>query len=155
MPDQTPFDPATAAEAHAARPFASPHACRLERCERATAEFLSAMSHELRTPMNAVLGFAQLLSFDHSLNDEQRGNVTEILRAGRKLVALIDGLLEQARAESGRLVRASEPIERPQRLRERAGRMAAASKAPGAHDGAGGPQQRAVPAATSSNADSQ
>ncbi|MEQ8662594.1 MAG: PAS domain-containing protein, partial [Gammaproteobacteria bacterium] len=62
---------------------------------RTKTEFLSRMSHELRTPLNAVLGFAQLLLHAHQgpLAEEQRENVTEILNAGRHLLAIVDEML--------------------------------------------------------------
>ena len=39
-----------------------------EAATRAKSEFLANMSHELRTPLNGVLGYAQLLQRDRSLN---------------------------------------------------------------------------------------
>ena len=45
-----------------------------EAATRAKSEFLANMSHELRTPLNGVLGYAQLLQRDRSLNaDAARG----------------------------------------------------------------------------------
>jgi signal transduction histidine kinase len=35
-----------------------------EKANLAKSEFLSSMSHELRSPLNAILGFAQLMSSD-------------------------------------------------------------------------------------------
>ncbi len=83
-----------------------------ERASQAKSEFLSRMSHELRTPLNSVLGFAQLLQMD-DLSAEQAGAVAEILRAGRHLLALIDGVLDIARIETGHfdLRPASVPVE--------------------------------------------
>jgi signal transduction histidine kinase len=52
-------------------------------------ERLAQLSHDLRTPLNAVLGFAQLLALSE-LNDQQRDELEEIARAGRRLLALID-----------------------------------------------------------------
>jgi len=43
-----------------------------EAATRAKSEFLANMSHELRTPLNGVLGYAQLLQRDRSLNATQR-----------------------------------------------------------------------------------
>jgi len=73
---------------------------RAERASAAKTEFLSRMSHELRTPLNAILGFSQLLGMS-TLPDGQSDTVTEILQAGRHLLALIDEVLDLATVESG------------------------------------------------------
>ena len=79
-----------------------------DRANQAKSEFLSRMSHELRTPLNAVLGFAQLLEFDHLSND-QRESVQQIERAGRHLLHLIDEVLDISRVETGELRLSPEP----------------------------------------------
>ena len=61
-----------------------------EQANRAKSEFLSSMSHELRTPMNAILGFAQLLSVD-TLIPKHQDFVNEILHAGEHLLELMLG----------------------------------------------------------------
>ncbi len=73
-----------------------------ERASLAKSEFLSRMSHELRTPLNSILGFAQLLQMD-DLADAQAAAAGEILGAGRRLLSLIDGVLDIARIETGHL----------------------------------------------------
>ena len=52
--------------------------------------------------MNAVLGFAQLLEMDGDLVDDQLENVSEILKAGRHLLDLIDEVLDVTRIEAGK-----------------------------------------------------
>lgn len=75
-----------------------------EMANAAKSEFLSQMSHELRTPMNAVLGFGQLLELDaEGFNENQRGNIKEILSAGNHLLNLINEVLDLAKIESGRM----------------------------------------------------
>ncbi|WP_019593593.1 PAS domain-containing protein [Thioalkalivibrio sp. ALM2T] len=81
-----------------------------EAANRAKSDFLSNMSHELRTPMNAVLGFAQLLESDPALEDQQRGYLDEITRAGRHLLDLINEILDLARIEAGRMQVDPEPV---------------------------------------------
>ncbi len=66
-------------------------------------EFLSNMSHELRTPLNAILGYAQLMEMDTSLSQQVVENAGEIKRAGDYLLALINGILDLSRIESGKL----------------------------------------------------
>jgi PAS domain S-box-containing protein len=80
-----------------------------ERASRAKSEFLSRMSHELRTPMNAILGFAQVLEMD-DLEQEQRENVDQILKAGIHLLGLVDEVLDIAHIESGRISLELEPV---------------------------------------------
>jgi CheY-like chemotaxis protein/anti-sigma regulatory factor (Ser/Thr protein kinase) len=72
---------------------------------RAKSEFLSSMSHELRTPMNAIMGFGQLMTmdFDTPLNESQKENVTEILKASNHLLELINEVLDLSKIEAGRI----------------------------------------------------
>jgi signal transduction histidine kinase/CheY-like chemotaxis protein len=76
---------------------------------RAKNAFLSSTSHELRTPLNSILGFAQILEMSE-LSDEDSDSVGRILGAGRHLLALINGLIDIARIESGDLSLSLEPV---------------------------------------------
>ena len=69
----------------------------------AKSEFLSSMSHEIRTPMNAILGMADLLWDDHTLNSEQRRYLDVMRSNGNALLHLINDILDLAKIESGRL----------------------------------------------------
>ena len=70
---------------------------------QAKSEFLSSMSHEIRTPMNAILGMADLLWDDHTLNSEQRRYLDVMRSNGNALLHLINDILDLAKIESGRL----------------------------------------------------
>jgi len=72
---------------------------------QAKSQFLASMSHELRTPMNAILGFGQLLEMEigQPLNEGQRDNVQEILKAGNHLLELINEILDLSRIEAGKI----------------------------------------------------
>ncbi|MBF0437707.1 MAG: response regulator [Magnetococcales bacterium] len=72
---------------------------------KAKSEFLSRMSHELRTPLNAVIGFSQLLEHNplEPLTGNQKESVIQIFSSGRHLLELINGLLDVARIESGKI----------------------------------------------------
>ncbi|NRF70894.1 PAS domain-containing protein [Aquincola sp. S2] len=75
---------------------------RAEQASRAKTEFLARMSHELRTPLNAVLGFATLLMHDRdeppSVRQQER--LARIETAGRKLLLMIDEVLDLAGDDS-------------------------------------------------------
>jgi signal transduction histidine kinase len=70
--------------------------------ERMRALFLASMSHDLKAPLNAILGFAQLVSRG-KLVDAQRESVEIIEQRGRELLHLIDTILDAARVEAGEL----------------------------------------------------
>ena len=83
-----------------------------ETANSAKSEFLSLMSHELRTPMNAILGFSQLLEFNHKqpLNAQQSEYVGHILSAGQHLLDLINDVLDLAKIEAGKITLSPENI---------------------------------------------
>jgi signal transduction histidine kinase len=64
-------------------------------------DLLRTMSHELRTPLNGIIGYAQLLLRDKTLNQRQVTGIGAILESGDQLLALINTLVELARAEAG------------------------------------------------------
>jgi signal transduction histidine kinase len=70
---------------------------------QAKSRYITAISHELRTPLNSILGYAQLLEEDRAIPEHRRGAVQVIRRGGDHLLSLIEGTLDIARIESGRL----------------------------------------------------
>jgi len=81
-----------------------------EEANRAKTVFLSNITHELRTPMNAIMGFGQLLQFDGSLKEDQTESVREILSAGERLLALINGIIDLTSIESGTVELMAQPV---------------------------------------------
>ncbi|RDH98872.1 signal transduction histidine kinase [Caldimonas thermodepolymerans] len=81
-----------------------------EQANQAKSRYISAISHELRTPLNSILGYAQLLDEDASLPPHRRQAVTVIRRAGDHLLSLIEGTLDIARIESGKLTLEVRPM---------------------------------------------
>ena len=75
-----------------------------QRLARMRSEFLAQMSHELRTPLNGILGFAQILRQDKSLNQRQARALTIIDESGQHLLRLIDDILDMARIDAAKLV---------------------------------------------------
>jgi signal transduction histidine kinase len=64
-------------------------------------DLLRTMSHELRTPLNGIIGYAQLLLRDKTLSPRQITGIDAILESGDQLLALINNLVDLARAEAG------------------------------------------------------
>lgn len=73
------------------------------RAVRAKSEFLSNMSHELRTPLNAIIGYSEMLIEETEAGDHQFADLQAINSAGRKLLDLINRLLDLSRLEAGRM----------------------------------------------------
>jgi signal transduction histidine kinase len=69
------------------------------------ARFMRGVSHDLKNPIHAIDGHAQLLEegLRGPLTPEQHDSIVRIRRSARALMALIEDLLELARAESGQL----------------------------------------------------
>ena len=64
--------------------------------------FLAGMSHEIRTPINAVLGMDEMI-LRESDDKNIRGYATDIMSAGRTLLALINDILDLSKVEEGRM----------------------------------------------------
>ncbi|WP_341675709.1 ATP-binding protein [Niveibacterium sp. SC-1] len=73
-----------------------------ESAARAKADFLANMSHEIRTPMNAVIGMAHL-ALSTQDDEERREHVAKILRAGRHLLGVLNGILDFSKLDAGAL----------------------------------------------------
>ncbi|NDJ61658.1 MAG: PAS domain-containing protein, partial [Chloroflexi bacterium] len=73
--------------------------------DRLKSAFVSMTSHELRTPLNAILGYADMLKEGvyESLNDDQTETVERIYANGKRLLGLVNNILDQAQIEAGRL----------------------------------------------------
>ena len=87
---------------------------RAEFASRAKSEFLANMSHELRTPLNAIIGFSEVMALEAlgPMNEPRYlSYAADVVGAGRHLLGLIDGVLDVAKIESGKVVAEPEIIE--------------------------------------------
>jgi PAS domain S-box-containing protein len=75
-----------------------------EAANQAKNAFLANMSHELRTPLNGILGYAQILQRDATLDPRrQREGLHVIQDSGEQLLTLINDILDFAKIEAGKL----------------------------------------------------
>ena len=77
---------------------------------QAKSRYITTVSHELRTPLNSILGYAQLLEEDASVPPHRQQAVKVIRRGGEHLLSLIEGTLDIARIEAGRLRLENKPM---------------------------------------------
>jgi signal transduction histidine kinase/ActR/RegA family two-component response regulator len=83
---------------------------RREAEAQAKGEFLARMSHELRTPMNAVLGFARMAR-QEPLPARAADFLRKIETSGRRLLDVVDDVLDFSRLEAGKLVLEATPFD--------------------------------------------
>jgi signal transduction histidine kinase/purine-cytosine permease-like protein/ActR/RegA family two-component response regulator len=69
----------------------------------AKSRYIVGVSHEIRAPLNAIFGYAQLMERNPALAAQQQDAVRVIRRSSEHLSTLIDGLLDIAKIEAGRL----------------------------------------------------
>jgi two-component system cell cycle sensor histidine kinase PleC len=60
------------------------------------------MTHELRTPLNAIIGFSEVIQ-NSSQPKETAGYARYITEAGTRLLGILNGVLDLARIEAGRV----------------------------------------------------
>src|SRR5947209_1350093 len=70
----------------------------------AKTKFLANMAHELRTPLNAIIGFSEIIKLDNIQARERYPQYAEYIHdAGILLLNIINGLLDLARIEAGKV----------------------------------------------------
>ncbi|KIQ32164.1 ATPase [Variovorax paradoxus] len=83
-----------------------------EAANQAKTRYVAGMTHELRTPLNSILGYSQIL-LKGDAAAPPREAVQTIHRSGEHMLGLIDGLLDLARIEAGRLQLEPAPLALP------------------------------------------
>lgn len=74
-----------------------------EAANAAKSRYVTGLSHELRTPLNSILGYTQILQRDAAMPGQHQDALATIFRSGSHLLSLIDGLLDVAKIEAGKL----------------------------------------------------
>ena len=89
-----------------------------DHANQAKSRYISAISHELRTPLNSILGYAQLMGDDASVPPHRQQAVAVIKRGGEHLLSLIEGTLDIAHIEAGKLTLHARPMPFAEAMRE-------------------------------------
>lgn len=71
--------------------------------DKAKTEFVSLASHQLRTPLTAINWYIEMLESDEaeSLTETQRDYLNEVYAANKRMVALVNALLNVSRVDLG------------------------------------------------------
>jgi signal transduction histidine kinase/CheY-like chemotaxis protein len=99
-----------------------------EESNRVKSAFLANMSHELRTPLNAIIGYSEILREDaEEATDKREGrsvaDLARITDAGKRLLTLINDVLDLSKVEAGKTEMEWEDAWADQLLEDAAGAM--------------------------------
>jgi two-component system sensor histidine kinase ChiS len=75
---------------------------RLKELNRLKDEIIAVCSHDLRAPLQVLLGHGRLL-LEGSPTPEQKQSIEAMIRQGRKILGLVESLLEKGKGEAARL----------------------------------------------------
>jgi cell cycle sensor histidine kinase DivJ len=84
-----------------------------ERANAAKGRFLATMSHELRTPLNAIIGFSDMLKSESVLllDAKRRNDYAGVINdSGNHLLAVVNGILDMSKIETGNFEITPEPF---------------------------------------------
>lgn len=86
---------------------------KLRELDRLKSQFLSVATHELRTPLSIILGYNSMLaeSLEERLTAEEKTNLSEAIEASKRLIRLVNSMLDITQIEAGRLAMNLEPLD--------------------------------------------
>jgi signal transduction histidine kinase len=78
---------------------------KLQELDRLKSQFLSVATHELRTPLSVILGYNTMLteSLQDRLTGEEHETLQEAVGACKRLIRLVNSMLDIAQIESGKM----------------------------------------------------
>jgi signal transduction histidine kinase len=82
----------------------------MSEANRLKSEFISVVSHELRSPLTYVLGFSEILAERDLPAERTRYYAAEMYRESRRMLQLVNDLLDISRMELGRYSVEQQPL---------------------------------------------
>lgn len=76
---------------------------RAEEMTELKSRFLATISHELRTPLSTMLGLTELVVRSGSHDQKTSERLGVVLRSGKRLLSLINGILDLSKIEAGKM----------------------------------------------------
>jgi signal transduction histidine kinase len=78
---------------------------KLKELDRLKSQFLSVATHELRTPLSIILGYNSMLAetLESKLSEEERRTLEESVGACKRLIRLVNTMLDISRIEAGKM----------------------------------------------------
>ncbi|HUV41783.1 MAG TPA: ATP-binding protein [Sedimentisphaerales bacterium] len=88
----------------------------LYKANKIKSEFLANISHEFRTPLNAILGFADIIREKPQVLENQKTKryAENIIAGGKRLLNMVNDLLDLAKIEAGKMQLHMEDVQVPQ-----------------------------------------
>ncbi len=71
--------------------------------DRLKSKFVANVSHELRTPLSGVVGLSEIIATDDHLDSETHDAAVRIFGASKRLLVILNDLLDFAKLEAGRV----------------------------------------------------
>ena len=106
---------------------------RLRAADKKKNEIMAVLSHDLRAPLGVIIGYAHILQGDGALNPLQQTSVDAMARAGKKALALVEGLLDSARGTDGRMALFARPFDVSEAAQDAARELQLLAKEKGVH----------------------
>lgn len=78
---------------------------KLQELDKLKSNFLSVATHELRTPLSVILGYNAMLeeSLQDRLDESERQTLTESIAACKRLIRMVNSMLDISQIESGKM----------------------------------------------------
>ncbi|MFA5850875.1 MAG: hybrid sensor histidine kinase/response regulator [Bacteroidales bacterium] len=83
---------------------------KAEENDKLKTAFLQNMSHEIRTPLNGIIGFAGLMDSNDISREEIREFITVINKSSKKLLEIVNNVLDISRIQTGQIVVGKEKV---------------------------------------------